>query len=197
MAFRGKVQFFYKCPPQASFSETWYTSDPDYTSLMTSAKAYLALRKEMLGYGVSCVEIRISDDTVKGDSLIFVPQNKDGKSSIYTLQADRADKAGMAVDTRCEGGAQRRRILSLRGAPDDLFDTDFPTGIDIGFHGFFGAFQAWATFLKGSKFAIRHVTAVGPPPTVELVTITDAIMTQAGYRKPARPFGLARGRRIA
>lgn len=197
MAFRGKVQFVFKMQPQASFSEVWYTTDTDYPPLMVSAKAYLKLRKEMLGYGCNCQEVRISDDNVKGDSLIYVPVNKDGTSSLYTNSADKCDKAGMAVETRIEGGPGHRRILAMRGAPDSLFESDQANGIDIGFHGWFGAFQAWHDFLVGSKFVIRHVTAVGPPLTADLITITDAIVTQAGYRKPARPFGLARGRRTA
>lgn len=195
MAFQGKIQLFYQSPPNTGFSEVWYVTSPDHESTMTQAKNYLTKRKQLLGFQAYCVGIRVSDDTVKGDSLVYVPTDKEAKSTLYTGLADVADKSGVSAQVRVASGFFHRRQWMLRGAPDALFDAQFPTGIDIGFHGWLAAFQALALILEGGAFAIRYITAVGPPVVHSLAQVTKMQLIRAAFRKPGRPFGLARGRR--
>lgn len=197
VAFVAKMQWFFSNPPNLGFSEVWYSTAPDYASAMTLAKRYLNVRKELLGFGAFCIGIRVSDDTVKGDSQVYVPQPKEGSSTVYTAADDQADKAGMACLTRCEATPLHRRMFMLRGAPDALFDTRFPTGIDPGFHGWLAGFQTFGLLLASNQFTVRHRTAIGPPPTYQFVAVTSVVFTEAAYRKPSRPFGLPRGRRLA
>lgn len=198
MAFRAKLQFFYSLPNNGAFSEVWYTNDATYDGAIQSAKDYIAVRKELLGYGGNVVGARVSDDNVKGDSLLVqVLPGKASKSDVFISAEDIADKAGMAMQIRLEAGPLHRRQWLMRGNPDTLFNSGFPGGFDIGLHDWLAKFQALTALLKGGKWAIRNLTAVGPPPVYALTTLTDAFYLRAGYRKPSRPFGLALGRRPA
>lgn len=111
-----RVNLFFSDIRGKGWSETYYNMSSSYTLTLTQAKVLADKRRQINGQGVFLEEIRVSDDEVKNDSMIYALPSAD-QISQYISSA--GDVASTALLVRAMSGFQTRRPLYLSGVPDD------------------------------------------------------------------------------
>lgn len=196
----GATLFFTDHNQSAGWSETHYSvSGQDLPTVLKDAQDMAKARVMMLGAGISLDYIRVSDQQVRGDSLVALgippsQQNPIAYNKALIVEATVVGEGGRTVSPtsdysftallcRMEMGVSQRKSLYLRGIPDSL-DQD---GGVITDSVFLDAFNSWVDLMKSGKwgarvlnkdltanpiFPITSVTNNAGPP--QQVTITAA-----------------------
>jgi hypothetical protein len=174
------------------WSENWYlpTNLFTYQTALTLGQQYVAQRVTMLGAGASITYLRVSDDTVKNDSMVKVITSKDGASTAPNSGDYVAEDANTALVVRCEGGPLHRRSWEVHGLLDSAISTLFPLGFNPGDPSI-TALTKVGQWLVNNQFCFKVKTA---PNTYVAQPITSVQPVRVGSRKTGRPFGVSVGR---
>jgi hypothetical protein len=187
------------------WSETHYAATAgNLTDALLAANVLGNLRVQMMGYGPTLTYIRVSDDTISGDSRItpgLPPQTFDGHPYYNQRFKDKAaDFSYSSLLLRGQGPQDTsRKMFWLSGNPDIVQEIDFfsPQQALIGGADWLDAFNAWKTEMVrgpwGFKILDRLGTAplqtvvamalVGNPPVAQLTTLGNHGFTEPGFVK--------------
>jgi hypothetical protein len=111
-----RVNFFYRDITGKGWSETFFNTGTQYSTVRALAINLSTLLLNVRGTGVILDELRVSDDNAKRDSTIYVPSDADSKTQFPSfLEGDFAD---VALLCRLEATEANRRSLYLSGIPD-------------------------------------------------------------------------------
>ena len=110
-----RVNYFYQDILGKGWSETFFCTLTDYTSVMDRAKMLAPLLINLRGTGVNQIEIRVSDDNVKRDSLVYVAPTADQTTGFPGFEAGEFSDACLLI--RMSATPQYRRPLYLAGVP--------------------------------------------------------------------------------
>lgn len=153
----NRATFFFEDSNKHGWSETIHSTKSDLTSTMAAARALALLRRDLLGTTAFLTYIRVSDDLVKRDSLIYpVPT---GDQEGRTSSEIGADLANVSIVTRLSATPITRRTLYLRGLPDECVTrsgrfTPTPTWLN--------RFDRWANELILNGWACRSRDGTSP-----------------------------------
>lgn len=185
-----KCSFFFETPDAEGWSESFYLAgatidvvEPNLTTVILPARLAMLPTDMQMIYG------RVSDVTVKGDSLVCnTPFPKPGTYDFTGFSLLEANTALLAILFATP--LIKNRIF-IRGLSSDVVagrEYQAPSAFDT-------AFTSWGSALLANGLVARHRTAVGPPPTYSYTAVTTVSVNKATARKPGRPFGLPVGRR--
>lgn len=193
---RGKMTFFFKSSGQG-WTESWYVRDVvDYDALLKLGKDYAPLRAALLGIGGSLEYVRISDDEVKRETLVYQCPVKDGTSSYFVDSTkDRIDQGWMRALLRCEGTPFYRKSWMLAGLPDRVFDRSWANGLDPT-TGWIAPLNNLVTYIKAKQFGFKAMGKAPNPLIVDTRPVTAVIPLRAASRRVGRPFDSPVGRRV-
>lgn len=119
-----RATWFFTDPGFSSgWTETLFSNDSVLQNVMTRAKAYAADRFKLLGNGQSIKAIRVSNDDVRGDSLLFRANQlylNTGEASDNKVPDEQnvPDTPWQSILLRFESGADYHKSLFFRGIPD-------------------------------------------------------------------------------
>lgn len=116
------------------WSETLWNDEQDHDAAYMQAKRYLSLRMPLMGIGVECTGIRVSDEAILGDgdvdkkyriALWDMPANPDDGSEYYKIVGNySADLSWTALHVNWyKTGGMRIGYTNMRGLPDTFFST--------------------------------------------------------------------------
>lgn len=181
------VTLFFDDGQESGFSETYYSPFGGYGAAASAAGTLITAR---LGIMVNLYRItgcRISDLDVFNDS--YLPSLKFPQvGSLATLYG--RPPPSLAANVRMEAGPFRRGRKYIRGIPVDMF-----SGESCLLPALNGA--AWTAFVYALAVTWSLKTTVNPVTrSYDLNAITNVLMIGATRRRPGRPFGLLRGRRV-
>ena len=159
-----RATFFFKDSGGYGWSETIHSTKPDLTACLAAASSLAAFRISCLGGTSYLPFVRVSDDEVKRDSLIFkVPP---GDMFNTSAAGTSSDIANTSLTVRLSSTPLRRRTLYMRGIPDDVVKN---SGLYTPSQNFQGAFDQWFIQLKTDAWAIRGKSGVALPHTIGLI----------------------------
>lgn len=151
MSVNAIATYFFKptTTGEQGWTESWYVPQNDLASALSVASAYIQQRTKVLMTAWYIEQVRVSDISILGDSLLasYYPANSKG-----TLSLGTPAPANTCLLVRIECGALRRRVLELRGIPQAILDED---NVYTPVATFTTAFNAWATFLKSLSSGLR------------------------------------------
>lgn len=148
MPVAPRATFFFK-DGNYGWTETYHSLKPDLTATMTAARALIPLRVACMGVSAHMPFVRVSDDLIKRDSMIFpVPPG------------DQFNKAGASIGTspnvclnvRLEATTIIRRNLSMRGIPANLLG--FGGSLEMSAD-FLTSFRAYGQKLLSDDWAVK------------------------------------------
>ena len=113
-----RATFFFEDVNKHGWTETIYNMQPTLDAVMFRAKTLVELRRNLLGTTAKLTFIRVSDDLVKRDSLIY--QLPPGNQTSRSGAATGADIANASLVVRLNSTALIRRTLYMRGFPDSI-----------------------------------------------------------------------------
>lgn len=113
-----RATFFFKSSSGYGWSETLFSNVVDLTTVMARAQTLLPLRVSLNGSDCQLAFIRVSDDSIFRDSLIFsVPRDsRIGKNPDF----GECDIPNTCFNVSLRAGALYRRELAMRGIPDNM-----------------------------------------------------------------------------
>lgn len=150
------------------WSETWWAvNKPNAENALDSLNLVVLARSALLGKWAQIIQARVSNPTVRGDSLAVSYRG----AAIPQLAAS-ADAAHTGWLCRFQAGDLHRRALVLRGQPDSVFtltstvnpDQARPTA------GFSIAFNDYVTTLRNQDWGLRHIDDANPEVRVSNIT---------------------------
>lgn len=113
-----RVNFFFVATHNRGWSETYYNILTTYNGVMGQAQTLADTRRNLNGTGVGLDEIRVSDDSVKNDSLVYAPPLSDAITAYPTFE--EADFSPTSLLCRADSQGVGRRSIFLRGIPDSM-----------------------------------------------------------------------------
>lgn len=116
-----KVNFFFK-HILGGWSETYYAEDTNITSAAVDAGILAPLRAKLLGVGSELTTIRVSDETITGDSVV-----ESNPAVARVLPTAISDTPWQTVLCSLQAGSIYRRNLAVRGIPDLVYEPVTPT----------------------------------------------------------------------
>lgn len=173
-----RATFFFKNRNGAGWTETLYSQAAGMQLVQNEAIALIPARVGLLGRGAALKFIRVSDDLIKRDSLIYVVPTDDGAPK--SRQTDDADIANTCLLLRVESGFTKRRSLFLRGVPDEITQDNGVYTPPAAFTAALNAYRiivvggTWAIKIRGDSGAVSNITNVSTVGPTGLVTITTA-----------------------
>lgn len=112
------------------WSETFWKMGAGHLAVATLATAIIKKRLKLSGYGVKTTYVRISDEAIRGDSVIVATNFSTGGGENNPLGPDYqivnpafqewCDVSWNGVLVRQDSGSQTRRVFCMRGVPDGL-----------------------------------------------------------------------------
>jgi hypothetical protein len=168
--------------------ESYWMQATDYTTALNDLDAVCSNRVGLSPVGVKFVNLRVSDVTVRGDSLSKVPTGTAG-----TFATGTPVDPDIALRIKQQAGPPARSTRYLRGMPDVVF-TFNPITYVPGHVTFTANLANYFAYLS-SKTQHVHRTA-GTPPVYTTSAWTVFVANGATIRKAGRPFGLPVGRRV-
>jgi len=189
MTIHAKCTLFFESADEEGWSEKFYLGSTDITAAQTSMNTIIPLRAAMLASTMNIIYGRVSDVTIKGDSLpptITMPT-----AGTYSATGASLLEANTALNVQLFASATQKNRIFLRGLRSDVVvgrEYKAPTGFST-------AFSAWSSAMITANVVVQHRTVVGPPPVYTYNTVSAINIIGATARKPGRPFGLPVGRR--
>ena len=198
MAFTGRFTVFYEdYGTPYGWSETlWSLIATDFPTLQMSVNTYIEYRQKLLGTGVLIPEIRMSDDSVSGDSRIVLGP----ATAVYVVVAPNGDRvselsmpdcysfaSACPVDTSFQFelhcGTLYRGSLFLGGMPSSQIDqwtleNNFTPGFQDRINAFGNLFTvdagqfALSVLPKGPDAPTKNITGISFVGGVVTVTVT-------------------------
>jgi len=144
-----RATFFFK-QRKWGWSESLFSTRADRQPALDDAIAYLPIRVALNGVDTTCEYIRISDDLIKRDSLIFAPPTEDQKARSITV--GESDIPNTCIVMRMQSSPTGRRTLSMRGIPDRIV-TD--GGLFTPGGAWNGAFLRWRNEIISGRWGIK------------------------------------------
>jgi hypothetical protein len=165
-----RATFFFTDTNGYGWSETFFNQGVTLEAVRDVAKQLVPRRVAILGRGVRLRFLRVSDDLIKRDSLIYDVPSEDGQ--LKDPNIDTSDLANTCVWCRLQATAMVRRPFPLAGIPDNVVQ---PSGAFNQDAAWMTAFQAWTNAVKNGGWAIKAKnTAV---PQFAIVTIQQDAAT--------------------
>jgi hypothetical protein len=109
---------FFQSDRGYGWTETWYSAGANYFQVLNAAKAMAAARVQMNGVNTALTFIRVSDDELKRDTLVYAVPVPDQRPTGLLTQA--SDIANTALVLRLEASPTKHSQMYLRGLPDDI-----------------------------------------------------------------------------
>lgn len=189
MSINVRCQMFFTTDDNEGWSEGIYLISTSIASAQTALDAFVPLRAAFLSADASIVYARVSDVAIKGDSLLTTLSLP--VLGTYAPAGSSPLEANTAVLLEIFASSILKNRVFFRGLRSDtVVGREFTPPV-----GFTTPVGAYLTSLMTSGLAVRHRTAIGPPPTYSYTLATSANTVKATARKPGRPFGLPVGRR--
>jgi hypothetical protein len=174
MSNYAKVTFFFEFSDYGWTESYWYNYGGENLALAVPIAENLAKKRMALnGIGVSLPEIRVSDDLVYRDSLYSlnsyitasdasqVPGNVAQAGNLTLVKpADPVPPQDIydAIQVRMEGTQTYRRIMYLRGGPNDIYTN--PPG-PVFTPAYSNAFSTWVSALEASwAFRVQNKAGI-------------------------------------
>src|SRR5262249_26477925 len=152
--------------------ETWYSSQTDLGNLIQQGRNYVKVRRALLGVGTNVQFLRASTIPPNRVTQVYFTTGKEGEPDLFTTSPDDDhDPTQVDLLVRIDATPKGRRQLALSGLPDSVTDQLLLTGVKGAFTSS-AAYKQWSSFIQNSGWGIRVKTAVGPPPTFTMNTIT-------------------------
>lgn len=155
--------FFFK-QLKWGWSETLFSTAGTREVALQQAKDYLPVRVRLNGFETTCEYVRISDDLIKRDSLIWAPPTEDQKSRLIT--AGESDIPNTCVVIRLQADPVGRRTLSMRGIPDRIIATGglfTPGGV------WSDQFRTWRTEIVSGRWGIKVKDQTQPQVAIDAI----------------------------
>jgi hypothetical protein len=171
---------------KAGWSELYYVAADDYAAALQLWGPTAAARVAIMADSYRIVAARVSDPTVRGDSLFdqspIYPYN-----GTWPTAGTSVGSAYSALLLRYESGPFRRGMHLLHGVGDDVFHGMLYSP-PAGFPGLLTTFAA--------QLKLNYYIKQGFGPKATYNPITAVIPIRRGDHKIGRPTGLLRGRRL-
>lgn len=187
------VQLFFQGEDGSGWSEKWWWHADSYQGALDDWKIGVLgnltdLRLAMICPTISCTYVRISDSTVKRDTLVAGFTIEDGAGTYTPTAGTDAMPAEVAILLRLQGtndGVPAFVLHPLRGIPEDCVK-DGKMETTTAFN------DAWVDFKTALLTKGRMVLkTLGGPVATTIDSIEQMHMTR---RKAGRFFGQSRGR---
>jgi hypothetical protein len=160
-----KATLMYNCETYG-WSETYYRNETTLAQGRLAAIDLADARHKPMGGNVILKAVRVSDDAVRGDSLIAQPAVGNDKD-ILDQGSDMPWNCWML---RAEAGAGVRRAVHLRGFPDNLiFLPEDKQNAMIN-----KLCKAFSKYLVDNSWCIRHIDRSGANPSYNIVNVSGA-----------------------
>jgi len=195
MAGPFKASFYLNSNDAEGWSENFYVSEADINTAATTAAGYIAPRMALSANNIHMVFGKVSDVTVKGDSLIVLPMsgNYPFVGTYTESPAGCFLEANTALLIELLAGATKKNRIFLRGLTLDVV-----TGRELlSPSGWASGFATWLTFIKTHFQVRKQVVPHTTPPTYTYTDADNAYFQRVTARKPGRPFGEPRGRKFS
>jgi hypothetical protein len=189
MSINAKGTIFMANSDNQGWSESHYIIASDINSAQTQLGTLVSARLALLGIDSQILYARVSDEAIKGDSLLTTvslpaPGTWVPASGSARVSAD----VGLLIQEFAS--STKKNHFFLR----DL-DSGTVHGTDyLAPSGWVTNLTAYFAVLSGS-WAVRTILSHGPPKTYTYTAINTCRVVGVRSRKPGRPFGLPVGRR--
>lgn len=189
------ASWYFNTNDSEGWSENAILPGPDIQTAATDAASYIGTRMAASADNVHMVYAKVSDVTIKGDSLIALPtgQHFPFIGTYVPTPSGSYLEANTALLIKVVAAPNQINRWFLRGLTLDVV-----TGRQ------FLNPDAFATALAGiltwhqTHAQVRIVDKpITKPPTYHYYTATDAYFVRVTARKPGRPFSSVRGRKFA
>ena len=174
MAFAAKLTYFFNAQ-KIGWSEIWYKTVDNLDEAMASALAIAQPRANLLGKGSVIEAIKVSDETISGDSKLDATEWKQAKAGVV---ADLRDTPWNAWLIRAAAGTFYRRAQWFRGIPDDWLQIDATTFTQKKPPDFVAAFNSWRDQAIKQKLQLRALAkedAVAPAKVITKLEIEAGV----------------------
>lgn len=183
MADAMKVDFFFELG-KYGWSEKWFNSGADHTTVLARAQNYLDARLPLSPQAIRCTYVRVSDPKIKGDSRIILPIAGGSKGQGSAVP----DVPWNTVIVRVDAGPLYRRSLSVRGVADDQVYVDEQNRVQFNSGQTQAAWNKFRKELVDGNWAVRAITKViNPKKIFHASTETPILCTTT------EPHGLTSG----
>lgn len=179
-----RATFEFKDVNEHGWSETFHSLKTTYTDTLAAAQRLALLRAQLLGVGAFLPFIRVSDDLVKRDSMVYFVDPPNDRQ--VDVNFGPSDIANTALLIRLIADPLKRRPLYMRGLPDKLCSN---SGTYTNFPGWTSAYNLWKKQLLADDWAMRSKVAVSP--AVLIVTVLQDPSTGIVTINTAGPHGIA------
>jgi hypothetical protein len=182
---------FYECQG-TGWSEIYWSDKAGYAPVLTDLDLTNTSRMAMFLADVSCVGLRVSDNSINGDAMVSAPTTPLG-TYVPADPGNITDYPANGCLARIEAGALYRGMRILRGIPADL-TAGGHFSVPLAWQ---TAFTAWGTNVK-TLFGLYVKEKGVPDPRPKIFQTITAVINLAKQRthRVGRPFGLLRGRRL-
>lgn len=190
-----RASYYFVTRDNEGWSENLYLSAADIDTAATNAAGYIAPRMDLSPDNVDMVYGKVSDMTIKGDSLIITPATG-FFPFIGTWTADPVGaylEANTALLIELLATASRKNRIFLRGLSLDVVtgrEYKSPTGYNA-------KLTALFTWLVANVEIATTNKPVTHPPVYTFAACVAAYLKGPTARKPGRPFSLPVGRKFA
>lgn len=186
-----QLSVFFESGDAEGWSERYFVNEANITNAQADLDALITQAARLRTSGIRIVYGRVSDVTIRGDSLpstLSMPVVGDYTAPLGSVILE----ANVGILVQLFGNSQRKNRITLRG-----LTTAKIVGREIVAEPTWDArFTTYSNLLTAGLYRIRHRTAVGPPPVYDYTTVVSQVIPlYATARKPGRPFGTLRGRR--
>lgn len=188
-----QVQLFFQDKDGGGWSEFWWWHGTSYQDTLDSWTStvlgnMLDLRLAMVCPSISCTYTRVSDSTVKRDTLVKAYTLDQGKGTYEPTAGTDSMPGEVAVLLRLQGVIADAPVFTLkplRGIPEDCV-------LDGVYNPTLAFSSALNDFISSFTGQGRIVLKTGD--TVTETAVDSIVAMHMSRRKTGRPFGLSRGR---
>lgn len=171
-----RATFFFKVG-ESGWTESFYSTKQTLATALADAIILGVKLRNLKAGNVDWFATRVSDDLVKGDSLLY-PTDV-GSHFNVTPGVGNINAAWDAAEIRLESGTLRRRIYIMRGIEDNAQQG----GVYLPTATITAKYPTFQTEMEGGKWGLRvqdavnvkrWIATIAPGPTPSIIAITTA-----------------------
>lgn len=174
----NRATLFFRDTNDHGWSETYHTLLPTLPLALDRAKVLAYLRRQLMGGQTYNTYIRVSDDLVTRDSLIYAVPPDD--QQVDSWVPGNSASANLSLVTRIQASALVRRTLYMRGIPTTVIPAAGKFVNNASFDANFRTFrtelvtQQWACRTKDRLIVVVDILEVTQNPATGVTLVRTA-----------------------
>lgn len=195
----GKVSLLFD-DGRSGWSETYWKNAADLTALLVLAKGMAQARAQLLGFGASILEARVSDvgaatPALKRISQVAILSGPQSTSLVLNNSGFKVDIASTSLLVRFTGTSGRRYMRHLSGIPDSLTQQDVQNGFSTTDPFWVGVWNNFVASAGLGLYGFRYNSGTPTSPIWNIENSTAVVAERVQRKNRGRRFFQPVGRR--